>query len=76
MGIVSSTYVVDDYAQSDGRHYVTETHTDSEGGTHTAYYLAPSDWTATEYQATLDARAVIIADALAQQEIDEELSGG
>lgn len=69
MSIVSSSHVVG-HAQRDGRRYVTETHVDSEGSTHTFEYLAAQN---ADYAAVRDARATTLADWLAQQEIDEVL---
>ena len=74
MPIVSSTYTVD-HAQIDGRKYVAELHTDSDGKVHRCEYLAPADWTTTEYDAKLSERATAISARLAQQEIDEVLNG-
>lgn len=71
MSIVSSDHVVG-HAQRDGRRYVTETHVDSEGVTHTFEYLAAE---AVDYVAVRNARATALADQLAQQEIDEVLGG-
>lgn len=64
MPIVSSTHTVG-HAQVDGRRYVVETHTDSEGVVHSAEYLAA---VGTDYAAVRDARAVQIADQLAEAE--------
>lgn len=72
MSIVSSTYTVDSHAQSDGRKYVMEAHTDSTGVVHRVQYLAP---VGADYQAIADARATAIAAQLAEQEAGEVLSG-
>jgi len=52
--IVSSTFVVDDHAQADGRRYVTETHVDGNGESITLSYLANID---ADYDAILAAHA-------------------
>jgi len=72
MSIVSSTYEVDAHAQRDGRRFVVETHTDSAGGIHTLHYLAP---VGADYQALANARAVTIAENLAEQEATEVING-
>lgn len=64
MPIVSSTHTAG-HAQADGRRYVTETHTDSDGGVHVAEYLAAVD---ADYVAIRDARALVIAEQLAEAE--------
>jgi len=57
MPITNSTYTIDDYPQADGRRWVRETHTDHNGKTYNAEYLAPDDW---PYETTLAARAANI----------------
>lgn len=64
MPIVSSTHIAG-HEQIDGRRYVTETHTDSGGGVHRVEYLAA---VGLNYVAVRDARAVRIADQLAEAE--------
>ena len=64
----SSTYTVDGHAQIDGRRYVREAHVDVTGKEHTSTYLAPADWTATEYTARMNERAARIDAALAEAE--------
>jgi hypothetical protein len=71
MAIVSSTHVVA-HAQIDGRRYVTETHTDSDGGVHVVEYLAA---VGADYVAIRTARAGQIAEQLAAQEADAILAG-
>lgn len=72
MSIVSSTYTLDSHPQIDGRTYVTERHTDSVGEIHVVEYLAP---VGADYQAIMTARAGVIADALAQAEVEALLNG-
>jgi len=72
MPIVSSTYTLDGPVQADGRRYVKESHTDSEGGVHTASYLAEP---LADYQAIADLRALQIADALAEAEFEAMIDG-
>ena len=69
----SSTYTLDNHTQSDGRVYVTERHTDDAGVVHEVMYLAPAGWTATEYNATMTARATQIDAQLAEAEFAELL---
>lgn len=64
MSIVSSTHTLG-HAQADGRRYVTERHTDSMGAVYVVEYLAA---VGTDYVAVRDARAVVIADQLAEAE--------
>ena len=71
MAIVSSTYTVG-HAQADGRRYVREQHTDSEGIVHSVEYLAALG---TDYQAVADARAVSIAASLAEEEFEAIVNG-
>ena len=72
MSIVSSTYTVDDRAQVDGRHYVTELHTDSAGVVHRVEYLAA---VGADYDAILAARADAIATQLAEEETEAVING-
>lgn len=69
----SSTYTLDGHRQADGRIYVRETHTDSAGQVHTVEYLAPANWTDTEYTATMTARAAQIDAELAEGEFAQVL---
>lgn len=62
--IVSSNYTVG-HEQVDGRHYVNEVHTDSQGKQYTFEYLAAIN---TDYQAILTARAAQLETELAEQE--------
>jgi len=64
MSIVTSTHAVG-HAQVDGRRYITEAHTDSDGVVHQAEYLAA---VGTDYVAVRNARATQIADQLAEAE--------
>lgn len=64
MSIVSSTHSIG-HEQADGRRYVTEQHTDSQGVVYVVEYLAA---VGTDYVAVRDARAVVIADQLAEAE--------
>jgi hypothetical protein len=73
MAIVSSTYELDDHAQADGRTWVKESHTDSSGIVHTLNYLAPQG---ADYQAIANARAVVLAVNLADQEYQELVENG
>lgn len=66
MPIVSSTHSVGPTHQAgDGRHYVTEAHTDGVGEVHRAEYLAAAG---TDYVAVRNARALVIAEQLAEAE--------
>ncbi len=71
MSIVSSTYV-EDHAQADGRHYVTETHTDHLGNKYVVEYLAA---VGTNYATVMTARAAQIEADLAEQEAAALLAG-
>lgn len=64
----SSSYTTDGHTQIDGRRYVRETHLDDAGVTHTSEYLAPANWTATEYTARMNERAAKIDAQLAESE--------
>lgn len=64
MPIVSSTHSVG-HAQQDGRRDVTEAHTDGVGEVHRVEYLATAG---TDYVAVRDARALVIAEQLAEAE--------
>lgn len=68
--IVSSVHV-EGPAQVDGRHYVTETHTDHLGGVYTLEYLAP---VGADYVAIRTARAVSLEAQLAEAEADALLN--
>jgi hypothetical protein len=70
MSIVSSTHV-EGPAQVDGRHYVTETHTDHLGEAYTLEYLAP---VGADYVAIRTARAVSLEAQLAEAEADALLN--
>lgn len=74
MSVVSSTYAAEPHQQADGRRYVRETHTDSAGVVHVIEYLAPAAWGATEYAATMNARAAAVAGALAEAEFERILA--
>jgi len=71
MAIISSTYSVG-HVQIDGRRYVSEQHTDSAGAVHTAEYLAEIG---VNYQAIAEARAVAIAQTLADAEFEVIING-
>lgn len=71
MSIVSSTHTLG-HAQADGRRYVIEQHTDSMGAEYTVSYLAA---VGTDYVAVRDARAVVIADQLAEAEALAQMGG-
>lgn len=69
--VIASTYAVG-HPQADGRHYVTETHTDSAGGIHVIEYLAAID---ADYAAICSARVVLLDDWLAAGDVsDADLS--
>lgn len=68
MPIVSSRYEVDAHAQRDGHRYVTEFHTDSTGAVHRIEYGPMAD--GTDYQAIMEARAVMLGEQLAAQEAE------
>jgi len=70
--IVSSTHTVG-HAQVDGRRYIIERHTDSAGVVHEVEYLAA---VGTDYVAVRDARAVQIADQLAEAEAQALIGAG
>lgn len=70
MSIVSSTHV-EGPPQVDGRHYVTETHTDHLGEVYTLEYLAP---VGADYVAIRTARAVSLEAQLAEAEADALLN--
>lgn len=70
MSIVSSTHTVG-HAQADGRRYVVESHTDSQGVVYGIEYLAA---VGTDYVAVRDARAVQLAVQLAEAEADALLN--
>lgn len=62
--IVSSTFTAGT-PQADGRRYVVEVHTDGVGGKHLREYLAA---VGANHQAIADARAVLVAEEIAQGE--------
>ncbi len=64
MSIVSSTHV-EGPTQVDGRHYVTETHTDHTGAVYLMEYLAP---VGADYVAIRTARAASLEAQLAEDE--------
>lgn len=70
MSIVASTHVVGP-AQVDGRHYVTETHTDHLGEVYALEYLAP---VGADYVAIRTARAASLEAQLAEAEADALLN--
>ena len=70
MAITNSSFVVG-HAQTDGRRYVTETHTDSAGGVHVREYLAP---VGADHAAIAAAYAADLADLLAEAELEALLS--
>ena len=70
MSITSSTHT-EGPAQVDGRHYVTETHTDHLGETYALEYLAP---VGADYVAIRSARAVSLEAQLAEAEADALLN--
>ena len=67
-----STYTVG-HPQIDGRRYVKETHTDDVGVVHEVEYLAAIG---TDYQAVMDARAVVLAVQLQEAEADALINDG
>ena len=71
MAIVNSSFAVG-VPQHDGRVWVTETHVDSTGQEHQFMYLAAPDH---DHAAVMAARAVALAEQLAQAEIDGVLNG-
>jgi hypothetical protein len=72
MSIVSSTYMVDEHTQRDGRRYVLEEHIDSEGVVYRNMYLSD---VGANYSAILAIHASKLAIALAEQEAEEVLNG-
>ena len=72
MGVVSSTYVVDNHAQIDGRRYVVETHTLNVGNPVVIEYLAAVD---ADYGSILSARVAQIDASLAETEADQIIAG-
>lgn len=70
--IVTSTYQVDSHTQADGRSYVTEIHTDSQGKEYRFGYLATPD---TEYATRLAQSAANLETQLAEQEFNEIVYG-
>lgn len=73
MSIVSSTYVLG-HAQANGKRYVTETHTTNLGEVFTSEYGPVAD--GTDYQAIANARAVELAELLADQECEALIANG
>ena len=71
MSIVSSTYTVDAHQQPDGRRYVVEQHTGSDGVVYQQVYLAD---VAADHDAILAAHAATLVERLADAEADRELS--
>ncbi len=70
MAIISSTYSLG-HIQADGRRYVTEEHTDSTGAIHRVEYLSG----VVDYQAITNARAIALAEELANAEFMDVISG-
>ena len=68
MPVSTSTYVLDNHTQSDGRRYVTETHVLTAGDPVVIMYLAA---VGADYDAIMSARADQIDVQLAEQEADE-----
>ena len=71
MSIVSTTVTVD-APEIDGRHYVTEVHTDSTGKIVKFGYLAA---VGTDVYSTADGRVAYIETMLAEEEAQELLNG-
>lgn len=65
--VIASTYAVG-HPQADGRHYVTETHTDSSGGVYVIDYLAAIG---ADYDEICRARAAAIDEHL-EASVDSE----
>ena len=72
MSIVNSTFSLDNHDQVDGRVYVTEIHTDSDGVQHIVEYLADQGM---DHSAICTARATQINEILANAEANEILAG-
>lgn len=70
--IVTSAHQVESHAQRDGRSYVTEIHTDSQGKEYLFEYLAAPD---TDYVAIRTARAAQLEEQLAEEEFNEIVYG-
>jgi hypothetical protein len=70
MPIVSSVLVAD-LAQSDGRRYLRERHTDHLAKIYLVEYLAPA---ATDAAAAMAARVLVLEDRLVQAEIEADLA--
>lgn len=68
MAIVLSTHAVG-HAQNDGRRYVTEAHTDSNGGVHVREYLASSG---ANYTTIRNTYAAMLEQWLAEAEADQQ----
>ena len=72
----TSTYLVDNHTQADGRVFVYETFVDDAGKTHQFTYRAPAGWSATEYNAHLAMRAGRIQENLQNAELHDLLEHG
>lgn len=68
MPIINSTYTVDSVPQSDGRMRVKETHTDHNGKTYTAEYLASDGF---DYVTCMNLRAQHIGNEIDSKEATE-----
>lgn len=67
---ITSSVIVEDAAQKDGRRYITERHTDHVGGTYEVRYIALA---AADVNATMTARVATIEAELAENEIRKNL---
>lgn len=65
MPIINSTYIVDSVQQADGRRWVKETHTDHNGKTYNAEYLASDGF---DYVVCMALRAQHIGDEIDSKE--------
>lgn len=68
--IVTSTYKIG-HAQIDGRHYVSEVHTDQDGVEYPLEYLAEDN---ADFEAIMAARAESISQSLADEEFNQTIA--
>jgi len=71
VSIVSSTYVLDDHQQIDGRTFVRELHTGSDGIVYPVTYRAA---VGADYTAIMNERAAAMNEQLAQEEFERLLA--
>jgi len=70
MPIVSSSYTIDTHAQTNGAHWVQESHMDSNGRVHSFLYKQPPGLGTTEATTRMNARVTELNELLADMEAE------